>query len=79
MQHNTVIPNGESHHSLTEQTFIISSCLEALGYKKLAIAVKKGHDQRLINRCIQLIEQESISRKDYDILERLYFAGLIYG
>lgn len=62
----------------TNQRSIIADCLNDLGLKKLsytAFQEKIG----TIEFYLSIIVKEAIKRNKPEVLERLYFAGLVYG
>ena len=61
-----------------ENTWVIADCLRALGYKSLAILLDEKNTG-LIDDCIAIITDQAKRKGAHDVLERMHFAGLIYG
>jgi hypothetical protein len=69
---------NQSVSSLMEQMFIVSDCLRRLGYKKLAKLAQQSNHWEFTHDFVMLISREATRREDYDILDRLAYAGLRY-
>lgn len=65
--------------SLQQQMFIVSDCLLKLGYRKLALDAQRSSHWEFVNEYVTIITREANYRQDDDLLDRLAFAGLIYG
>ncbi len=62
-----------------EKMFTLSDCLLKLGYRKLSMAVQDMRYSDLGAELLKIIHNEATRRKDCDIIDRLYFAGLLNG
>ena len=71
---------GEALGSIMMERYVIQECLNKYGYQSLAIDVVKtiSNNERIKDYLI-IIQREAKANKDEEVLERLYFAGLIYG
>lgn len=70
---------NDRDYEIWNERSVISDCLRKLGLASLASEV---HTQPLngdIIVYIHLIQEIAEKNKDNDVLDRLYFAGLIYG
>lgn len=65
--------------SLQQQMFIVSDCLLKLGYRRLALDAQRSSHWEFVNEYVTIITREANYRQDDDLLDRLAFAGLIYG
>lgn len=65
--------------TLQQQMFIVSDCLLKLGYRKLAIDAQTSSHWEFVHEYVTIITREAKYRQDDDLLDRLAFAGLIYG
>ncbi len=73
-------PEGEAAYAIWSERSVIADCLHDLGMKDLAPqAVKASTSPELISKFLNIIESTAKKLKRHDVLERLYFAGLIYG
>lgn len=58
---------------------LIADCLRDLGMNELALKVISNSESvEIIDKYLSIIEKVAKKRKHSDVLERLYFAGLIY-
>lgn len=71
---------NDTHYSTWNERTTIHDCLESLGFNDLAVM---AHDsllsQEIIDEFLLIIKHEAKKRKAHDVLEQLYFSGLIYG
>lgn len=65
-------------NSKMEQMFIVSECLLSLGYRKLAIIAQQANYWEFAPDFVSIAKNEAVNRNDYDTLNRLASAGLIY-
>lgn len=79
MMYNDICSATEGVTSLMQQMFVISDCLLKLGYRKLAMLAQQADHWEFANDFVTLVSREARNRQDDDILDRLAFAGLIYG
>lgn len=71
---------GEGGFAIWNERSTVADCLRDLGMDELAQkAMKPCTTQELIKKFLTIIEREANKLKKHDVLERLYFAGLIYG
>ncbi len=71
---------GDSHYAIWSERSAIADCLSMIGKEDLAKrAVQPSTSQELIKKFLHIIEREATQTNRQDVLERLYFAGLIYG
>lgn len=74
---NINTPFDASYSSWSERT-VVADCLLDLGMKKLASkAILPATPQELINQFLNIIKREACKVQKHDVLERLYYAGLI--
>ena len=67
---------GDDHYTNYAERSIIADCLRDLGMHDLAKeALKEGQ----ITKFVSIIQKSADKLQHTDVLERLYFAGLIYG
>lgn len=67
-------------YNIWNQKSVLADCLRALGYKNLAEQVHKSPPiGNILNEYIKVTKELAEYSKDADILERLFFSGLIYG
>jgi len=67
---------SESYH--TEDYAVLSDCLRQYGHSDLANKLLTSTKIGFFDQCLSIIKKEAIKRFDNDVLERLYFSGLIY-
>jgi|GEM_PF-3425655 hypothetical protein len=73
-------PEGDMHYGIWSERSVIADCLSDLGMKDLSTeAVKPSTSQELISKFLNIIQREANKLKRHDVIERLQFAGLIYG
>lgn len=71
---------GEMHITIHSERAVIADCLSDLGLHECAKKViKLNTSQELIKKFLNIIEKEATKLERHDVLERLYFSGLIYG
>ena len=71
---------GEYDYQIWSQGVVIADCLRKYGLNDMASDLhKQAHDGDKITGYVNLINRIATSYKDNDVLDRLYFAGLIYG
>jgi hypothetical protein len=71
---------GNADYAIWSDKVVIADCLRKLGEEAKAIAIHtEKYNRDIINDYIKLIKDIAKERKDEDVLDRLYFAGLIYG
>jgi hypothetical protein len=76
---NDIDPRGEHDFSIWKERSVVADCLSELGYKQLAsFTLKPSVEHNFVQDCINVIKQEANARKDYELIDRLAFAGLIY-
>lgn len=61
------------------QRYVISDSLKDLGMTILANDAIKQLDHVILNNYVSILEKAAIHQRRHDIIERLCFAGLIYG
>jgi hypothetical protein len=72
--------SSEGAQSISEERFVISECLSQLGLDRCATMAKKADvHHELINRFLAIIIKLAKEKNRQDVLEQLYFAGLVYG
>jgi hypothetical protein len=72
--------SGDAAYAIWNERSIIADCLKDLGFEDLAKkAMQSTTTQELIKKFLTIIEREAAAIKRQDVLEQLYFAGLIYG
>lgn len=59
--------------------YVISDSLNSMGMTILANDAIKQLDHVILNNYVSILEKAAIQNKRHDIIERLCFAGLIYG
>ena len=72
--------NGDGAFAIWSERSVIADSLRDLGmddFAKKALLPDTGFE--LINKFLSIIEIEARKLKRHDVLERLYFAGLVYG
>jgi len=78
MQHTDL--QGDAHYAIWSDRSVIADCLRTMGLDIMAAkAVHPETSQELINSFLNIIEKEAKVAKRHDVLDQLYFAGLIYG
>jgi hypothetical protein len=71
---------GDAHYAIWSERSVIADCLRKLGLDKLANGVHTPDiKEDIIANYVNLIKMIAEATKDNDVLDRLYFAGLIYG
>lgn len=71
---------ADAAYSRWNERHIIADCLHDLGLKELAPkAIHPDTSQELISKFLTIIESTAKKLNKHDVLERLCFAGLIYG
>jgi hypothetical protein len=72
--------SSDGAYAIWSERSVIADCLKTMG---LDIMAKKAIDpetpQEIINRFLLIIEKEAKVAQRHDVLDQLYFAGLIYG
>lgn len=71
--------SGDAAYAVWSERSVISDCLVDLGMKDLSKKVSLTTSQELISKFLNIIEREAKKLDRHDVLERLHFAGLIYG
>lgn len=73
-------PEGEAHYAMWSERSVIADALNSLGMKDLSTkAINPSTSGELISKFLNIIEREANRLKRHDVLEQLYFAGLVYG
>ena len=68
------------HYDIWKERSVIADCLDDLDLPNLAKeALEKSANGKLMERLLDIIEFKAKKQNRHDVLERLYFAGLIYG
>lgn len=66
--------------AIWKERSVIADCLRDLGMDDFAAkAIKPDTQQELIEKFLSIIQIEAYKLKKHDVLEKLSFAGLIYG
>ncbi len=73
MQHQVM--SGDGHRAIHAERYTISDCLLTLGYRNLAVHAQRSASLLELDEYLKVLR----SSNDTDVLDRLYFAGLIYG
>jgi hypothetical protein len=60
------------------ERFVLADCFHSLGMKKLSQDIMINTKKGIIDKYLSIIVKEAHKRSNLDVLERLYFAGLIY-
>lgn len=72
--------NGDQLYNLWNQRAVLADCLTAFGLKDLAALVHKAPiNSDISDECVALIRKLAKNNNDSEVIERLCFAGLIYG
>lgn len=72
--------SNDGFGQIWKERIIISNCLDSLGKEELSkIAINPATTQEIINKFLNIIEKEAKATNRHDVLNQLYFAGLIYG
>jgi hypothetical protein len=72
--------SSDGAFAIWSERSVIADCLVDLGMKDLATKAVIPHtSQEIINKFLVTIESTAKKLKRHDVLERLHFAGLIYG
>lgn len=66
------------NYSIWRERSVVQDCLNDLGLIKLANTAMSA-DNKTIRKYLSIIKNEATKRRLDGILDRLYFAGLIYG
>lgn len=73
------LPN-DGHYSMWNERAIIADCLSDIGLKDLAPkAMNPSTSTEIISKYLSIITSTANAQRRHDVLERLHFAGLIYG
>lgn len=71
---------ADGHYAIWNERVVISDCLKTMGLDLMAKkAMQPETSQEIIQRFLHIIEKEAKVAKRHDVLDALYFAGLIYG
>lgn len=71
---------GDAFYEIWNQRVVIHDCLHQLGQVEMAKGVHTADfTGDIIGKYINLIKEIAEKNKDNDVLDRLYFSGLIYG
>lgn len=70
---------GDKDYAIWKERSIIADCLRDLGLSDLATQLHTPTCNGDIMPYIHLIQKIADKTKNNDVLDRLYFAGLIYG
>ena len=72
--------NEDPFYTTWNQKSVIADCLRSLGYNNLADQVHKSPPiGNVFHEYIKVTKELAEHSKDTDVLDRLYFSGLIYG
>ena len=72
--------NGDGAYAIWSQRSTIADCLQDLDMPVLAVkAMKPTATRELIDSFLHIIQREANRLQRHDVLERLFFAGLVYG
>jgi hypothetical protein len=69
---------SDMNYSVWRERSVIQDCLNELGLSKLACNAMNA-DGKTIDKYLTIITTEAAKRRQDGILDKLYFAGLIYG
>lgn len=61
-----------------DQKTVVSDCLVQLGLGEIAKKITIAMGWADFQGCIDLAQREAKKKRDQDVLDRLYFANLIY-
>jgi hypothetical protein len=68
-----------SQYEQHDDRWILNHCLRQYGLNDLADNVITTTKIGFFDNCLDILIQEAKKRKDNEVLEMLYFSGLIYG
>lgn len=70
---------SDQAYAIWSDRYVIANCLDDLGMKLQAkLAIKPETSQETISMFLSIIETTAKKLKRHDVLEQLYFAGLVY-
>lgn len=70
---------SDRDYDIWNERSVVADCLRKIGLTDLASEVHTQPINGDIIKFIHLIQEIAEKNKDNDVLDRLYFAGLIYG
>lgn len=71
--------NEDPYYNFWNQKMIVAECLRSLGFENLAQHLHKSSGFKEIDEYTKLAEKLAQYHQNTDVLDRLYFSGLIYG
>lgn len=72
--------SSDGAYAIWSERSVIADCLRTMGLNLMADkAINPTTPQEIINKFLNIIEKEAKVAKRHDVLDQLYFAGLIYG
>lgn len=77
---NNIEAQNEASYAIWKDRSVIADCLRLMGLNVMADkAIQMATPQELINKFLHIIEKEARVAQRHDVLETLYFAGLVNG
>jgi hypothetical protein len=61
-----------------DNQWVVADCLRQYGHSELANQLLTSTKIGFFDQCLNIIKNEAVKRFDNNVLERLYFSGLIY-
>jgi hypothetical protein len=72
--------NQDANYEIWKERIVIAECLRTLGLTTLASQIHtEPNNGDIIDSYIQLLQEVAEKTNDNDVIDRLCFAGLIYG
>ena len=77
---NNYYAQSDAAYATWSDRIVIADCLRTMNLNLMAEkAINPNTSQEIINKFLTIIEKEARVAKRHDVLEQLYFAGLVCG